>query len=118
MTLFVDAVTVTLGIFTAVLITTLAGRVAARLAFEVRQYHRRQARLARARAYEARTAQVRIKANQMLDENVELNELVEALRCHPYVDGDNAANYQRAKLQKQLRAMVPNKALRDVFYAI
>lgn len=118
MTLFIDAATITLGILTAVLTTTLAGRVAAKLAFEVREYRLRRARLARAQAYEARMAQVRIKANQMLDENIELNELVEALRCHPYIDGDNAANYQRAKLQKQLRAMVPNKALRDVFYAI
>lgn len=117
MTLFIDSVLVTLGIFTAVLITTLTGRVAARIGYEIRQYRRRQGRLAYARVREHRQAQIRIKANEMLVEDATLAELVQNLKDTPWTPGDNAANYRRAKLQKQLRAMVPNKALRDAFYA-
>ena len=117
MTLFFDAVFITLGIFTAAVIATLAGRVAARITLEVREYRRRQSRLAYARLHEHRMTQARVKANQMLAEDSGLAELVQKLKNNPYVDGDNVANYQRAKLQKQLRELVPNKTVRDIFYA-
>jgi hypothetical protein len=122
MSFFINAALATLGIVTALFVAKILIAVFnVTLESILKNIQRNKAAKRReenAAYFTERRQRLEDKASQMLAANPSLAKLVEDLQDNPYRDGDNAANYKRAKLQKQLREMVPNKGLRDVFYGV
>lgn len=120
MSFFINAVMITLGVvvalFAAKVFFAILNVTIESLLVTVKRNRATKSRREHAAYFTERRQRLEDKASQMLAADPKLAGLVEDLRGNPYVDGDNAANYKRAKLQKQLREMVPNKGLRDVFY--
>ena len=124
MELFTNALIITIGIMAglfvfgvAVNLLRMTLRVAQRAVDNAAKERGRQEYIARTKA---RRHKLETTAQQMLADNADLADLVADIRNTPYIDGKTPAarinNNNRARLQKRLREMVPNKGLRDVFY--
>jgi hypothetical protein len=124
MELFTNALIITIGIMAGLFVFGLAInllrttlRVAQRAVDNAAKERDRQAYIARAKE---RRDKLETTAQHMLADNADLADLVADIRNAPYVDGKTRAarinNANRARLQKRLREMVPNKGLRDIFY--
>ena len=124
MSLFLDAVLVTLGILAAVcgaIMLTKAIKFAVTFPMEYAKAKRRQqfrtAQKERAMAEKAKLVQ---EAQDFVNRNSEIVQLVEALEATPYSSGsltaDKQQNKKRGKIQNELRKLVPNDRYRKVIY--
>ena len=126
MELFINAALITFGILLALFITKVAmNLLIVTLEALTKKVEKKKAALARQQMneyYKKRDEKNKEAANEMLSDNDELAELVRRIKETPYVEGRTKKaknqNYERSKLQKTLRELVPNKSVRDVFYAM
>ncbi len=126
MELFINAALITFGILLALFITKVAmNLLIVTLKALTKKVEKKKAALARQQMneyYKKRDEKNKEAANEMLSDNDELAELVRRIKETPYVEGRTKKaknqNYERSKLQKTLRELVPNKSVRDVFYAM
>ena len=125
MELFISAALITFGILLALFVTKVAMNILI-VTLEVTKKKldnkiRAEKRARQAAHYADRQRKLEDEAEQVLASNAEIAELVGQIRAIPYIDRTNktarANNNKRAKLQKTLRELVPNKGIRDVFYA-
>jgi uncharacterized membrane protein YhiD involved in acid resistance len=124
MTLFTNAVIITLGIFFAAFIFVVAYRAMMMSLIALQRWaENAQKKINREKEqafFTERRQRLEDQASQMIANNNDLARLVEAIQELPFDDAGNktarANNNQRAKLQKTLRELVPNKGIRDIFY--
>lgn len=126
MELFINAALITFGILLALFITKVAmNLLIVTLKALTKKVEKKKAALVRQQMnerYNKRDEKNKEVADEMLGGNKELAELVRRIKETPYAEGRTKKaknqNYERAKLQKTLRELVPNKSVRDVFYTM
>jgi uncharacterized membrane-anchored protein YitT (DUF2179 family) len=120
MSFFINAVVITLGIIVALFIAKAFFailNVTLEALLKTLQHNAKAKDSMITMAYsQERRQRLEDEANQMLAADSTIHGLVKQLQDTPYVEGNKAENYKRSKLQKQLRDLVPNKGLRDIFY--
>jgi len=120
MSFFINAVMITLGVIAALFVAKVFFAILNVTLESILTRAKRNRATKSRREHEAYFAERRERledeANQMLATDPTLHRLVKQLQDTPYIEGNKAGNYKRSKLQKQLRDLVPNKGLRDIFY--
>lgn len=125
MQFFFNALFITLGILTAILIVNFSVGFLISFFKTLKTNSKRAVQL---KMYEDRKKSkeqfLKLAENQsqkILAENSEVSILVEKLKLFPYDDSDTKKarknNNERSKIQKQIRILVPQKSIRDFYYS-